>query len=190
MGARKSVYDRASVAVPYRGARRVRAFRGRPAQRTCGPSPTPPTRATCCPSRYGTRIHLPDSPVFPVGEGTFSATPLGWPHAQFVRLAWSIDAGYPVEQPEIVAERYGNGPGLPGTGGPAVWLLPIAGLLLATGVVISSGWYAAARKDLLAGGGYFPAPPAPGRRTLRGTGGVSIPLGARRPGACTRRFMR
>ena len=27
------------------------------------------------------------------GEGTFSATPLAWSHAQLVRLAWSIDAG-------------------------------------------------------------------------------------------------
>ena len=43
---------------------------------------------------------------FPRGEGTFSATPLAWTHAQYVRLAWSIDAGEPVEQPEIVAERY------------------------------------------------------------------------------------
>ena len=40
------------------------------------------------------------------GEGTFSATPLAWTHAQFVRLAWSIDAGRPVEQPAIVACRY------------------------------------------------------------------------------------
>jgi len=40
------------------------------------------------------------------GEGTFSATPLAWSHAQFVRLAWSIDAGAPVEQPSIVACRY------------------------------------------------------------------------------------
>ena len=40
------------------------------------------------------------------GEGTFSATPLAWTHAQFVRLAWSIDAGRPVEQPGIVACRY------------------------------------------------------------------------------------
>jgi glucoamylase len=45
-------------------------------------------------------------PGFPKGEGTFSATPLAWTHAQFVRLAWSIDAGGPVEQPEIVACRY------------------------------------------------------------------------------------
>ena len=40
------------------------------------------------------------------GEGTRSATPLAWTHAQFVRLAWSIDAGEPVERPSIVACRY------------------------------------------------------------------------------------
>jgi len=38
--------------------------------------------------------------------GTFSATPLAWSHAQFIRLAWSITAGTPVEQPSIVACRY------------------------------------------------------------------------------------
>jgi glucoamylase len=46
------------------------------------------------------------TPGFPKGEGTLSATPLAWSHAQFVRLAWSIDAGRPVEQPSIVACRY------------------------------------------------------------------------------------
>jgi len=45
-------------------------------------------------------------PGFPAGEPTFSATPLAWSHAQFVRLAHSIDAGRPVEQPAIVACRY------------------------------------------------------------------------------------
>ncbi|MDY7231525.1 glycoside hydrolase family 15 protein [Hyalangium rubrum] len=45
-------------------------------------------------------------PGFSTGEGTFSATPLTWSHAQFVRLAWSIQAGYPVEQPSVVACRY------------------------------------------------------------------------------------
>src|SRR5215217_1370428 len=45
-------------------------------------------------------------PGFPRGEGTLSATPLAWSHAQFVRLAWSIDAGAPVEQPSVVACRY------------------------------------------------------------------------------------
>ena len=39
------------------------------------------------------------------GFGT-SATPLAWSHAQYVRLAWSITAGHPVEQPSIVACRY------------------------------------------------------------------------------------
>jgi glucoamylase len=38
--------------------------------------------------------------------GTFSATPLAWSHAQFIRLAWSITAGAPVERPSIVACRY------------------------------------------------------------------------------------
>ena len=35
------------------------------------------------------------TPGFPKGEGTLSATPLAWSHAQFVRLAWSIEAGAP-----------------------------------------------------------------------------------------------
>jgi glucoamylase len=45
-------------------------------------------------------------PGFTLGEGTFSATPLVWTHAQFVRLAWSIQVGHPVEQPSVVACRY------------------------------------------------------------------------------------
>jgi glucoamylase len=46
------------------------------------------------------------SPRFRPGEPTFSATPLAWTHAQFIRLAWSIDAGAPVETPQPVACRY------------------------------------------------------------------------------------
>jgi glucoamylase len=42
----------------------------------------------------------------PAGEGTFSASPLAWSHAQLIRLAWSIEAEAPVEQPSIVACRY------------------------------------------------------------------------------------
>ena len=45
---------------------------------------------------------------FKAGEGTFSATPLAWTHAQFVRLAWSIEAHGPVERPKIVVDRYGR----------------------------------------------------------------------------------
>ena len=44
----------------------------------------------------------------PSGSGTRSATPLAWTHAQFVRLAWSIDAGQPIERPSIVACRYAD----------------------------------------------------------------------------------
>jgi glucoamylase len=46
-------------------------------------------------------------PGNPAGTGDHSATPLGWTHAQLIRLAWSLDAGKPVEQPSIVAQRYG-----------------------------------------------------------------------------------
>ncbi len=45
-------------------------------------------------------------PGYTPGTPTFSATPLGWTHAQLVRLAWSLDAGRPVEQPAVVAKRY------------------------------------------------------------------------------------
>jgi glucoamylase len=46
-------------------------------------------------------------PGYTSGTADFSATPLGWTHAQLVRLAWSIDAGQPVERPSVVARRYG-----------------------------------------------------------------------------------
>jgi glucoamylase len=40
------------------------------------------------------------------GAGTTSATPLAWTHAQYLRLAWSITKGHPIEQPSVVACRY------------------------------------------------------------------------------------
>jgi glucoamylase len=42
------------------------------------------------------------------GEPTLSATPLAWTHAQFLRLAASIDSGKPIETPQVVACRYGS----------------------------------------------------------------------------------
>jgi glucoamylase len=45
-------------------------------------------------------------PGFATGTATLSATPLGWATAQYIRLAWSIQAGHPVEQPAAVACRY------------------------------------------------------------------------------------
>ncbi len=51
-------------------------------------------------------LMLPEQVFEDTGEGTRSATPLAWTHAQYVRLAWSIQAGTPIERPSIVAERY------------------------------------------------------------------------------------
>ena len=48
------------------------------------------------------------APGFVPGEPTFSAMPLAWTHAQFLRLAASVDAGTPVETPQVVACRYGS----------------------------------------------------------------------------------
>jgi glucoamylase len=45
---------------------------------------------------------------FVPGEPTFSATPLSWTHAGFIRLAHAIDAGRPVDTPSVVACRYGS----------------------------------------------------------------------------------
>jgi glucoamylase len=43
---------------------------------------------------------------FVPGTPTFSATPLAWTHAQYLRLAWDARAGAVLEQPDIVAQRY------------------------------------------------------------------------------------
>src|SRR4051812_2817804 len=53
-------------------------------------------------------LMLPEQVFENTGEGTRSATPLAWTHAQFIRLAWSIQAGAPIERPSIVAERYSS----------------------------------------------------------------------------------
>jgi glucoamylase len=43
---------------------------------------------------------------FVPGTPTFSATPLAWTHAQFIRLARDAEAGRVLEQPAVVAQRY------------------------------------------------------------------------------------
>ena len=43
---------------------------------------------------------------FVPGTPTFSATPLAWTHAQFIRLAWDATAQRVLEQPRVVAQRY------------------------------------------------------------------------------------
>jgi glucoamylase len=48
----------------------------------------------------------PPAPAEQPGTGTGSATPLIWTHAQYLRLAWSIQQGEPIERPSVVACRY------------------------------------------------------------------------------------
>jgi len=48
----------------------------------------------------------PPAPAVTPGTPTTSATPLAWTHAQYIRLAWDIQAGRVVEQPDVVADRY------------------------------------------------------------------------------------
>ena len=45
-------------------------------------------------------------PGFEPGTPTFSATPLAWTHAQYLRLARDAEAGRVLEQPAVVADRY------------------------------------------------------------------------------------
>ena len=54
----------------------------------------PPTGEPCCAA----------------GEGTRAATPLVWSHAGLVRLAWTIEQGGPVDQQDVVADRYATQP--------------------------------------------------------------------------------
>ncbi|GHF65719.1 glucan 1,4-alpha-glucosidase [Amycolatopsis bartoniae] len=48
----------------------------------------------------------PPYPRVRPGTPTASATPLAWTHAQYLRLAWSVHKGRPVEYPDVVARRY------------------------------------------------------------------------------------
>ncbi|WP_433360904.1 glycoside hydrolase family 15 protein [Actinoplanes sp. CA-142083] len=45
-------------------------------------------------------------PAIAPGTPTFSATPLAWTHAQYIRLAWNVQQGRVTEQPAVVAQRY------------------------------------------------------------------------------------
>ncbi|TQQ79740.1 glucoamylase [Halonotius terrestris] len=54
--------------------------------------------------------HIDNEYNWEMGEGTGAATPLAWSMAQFIRLAHGIDAGEPVETPEVVDQRYRGEP--------------------------------------------------------------------------------
>ena len=104
--------------LPDRRAARRAAARGRcwpasAASTSCSPAATPTAHLRTIARTANDGLMLPEQ-VWDgappederAGEGTRSATPLAWTHAQFVRLAWSIAAGEPVERPAIVACRY------------------------------------------------------------------------------------
>jgi glucoamylase len=48
----------------------------------------------------------PPAPRVRPGTPDFSATPLAWTHAQYIRLAWNVAAGRNLETPPEVAARY------------------------------------------------------------------------------------
>ena len=53
----------------------------------------------------------PDIACFTAGRPTGSAAPLNWAEGQYLRLAQSIDAGYNLDTPSVVKEKYrGAGP--------------------------------------------------------------------------------
>jgi glucoamylase len=72
--------------------------------RTAGPGYMLPEQVWDLQPPAGTAGFVPGTP-------TFSATPLAWTHAQFIRLAWDARAGSVLEQPPVVAQRYGGSPG-------------------------------------------------------------------------------
>jgi len=67
--------------------------------RTAGPGEMLPEQVWDLQPPAGTNGFVP-------GRPTFSATPLAWTHAQFLRLAWDARAGAVLEQPDVVAQRY------------------------------------------------------------------------------------
>lgn len=51
----------------------------------------------------------PTSYGYQFGKASGSASPLAWAMAQYIRLARAVEAGKPVETPDVVAKRYASG---------------------------------------------------------------------------------
>ena len=92
---------RARVADLRRRARRVRAARRPPGERAAAGDGGRRQRRRDAP---GAGLGRPRADranrASRQGEGTFSATPLAWTHAQLVRLAWSAESGHAGRAPE------------------------------------------------------------------------------------------
>jgi glucoamylase len=99
-------------------------------------------------SPYGTAPETA-SIGFTRGRAAGSASPLTWAQAQFVRLTLGVGAGRPVEQPDIVADRYvAHAP--PGAL-PVVVTEPVAGAVVAGAVVTVSGTTVPGARVVVAG---------------------------------------
>ncbi|MEU4237460.1 glycoside hydrolase family 15 protein [Actinoplanes sp. NPDC026619] len=64
------------------------------------------TRATSPTAMLPEQVWDQYPPATAPGTPTFSATPLTWAHAQFIRLAWNVQTGKILEQPAAAADRY------------------------------------------------------------------------------------
>jgi glucoamylase len=51
-------------------------------------------------------LMLPEQVFAATGQGTGSATPLAWAHAEYILLTRSIQEGRVVDQPAVVVRRY------------------------------------------------------------------------------------
>ena len=58
------------------------------------------------PEQVWDRVDRPGPAHLRFGEGTGSATPLAWSHAQFIRLALSVKQGRVIETPEVVRNHF------------------------------------------------------------------------------------
>ena len=69
------------------------------------------------PEQVWDRADSPAPAHLKFGEGTGSATPLAWTHAQFIRLALGVKHGRLVETPDVVRAHFAARPGRPGRAG-------------------------------------------------------------------------
>jgi glucoamylase len=58
------------------------------------------------PGSRDTQLVVSDGATFTDREDADTYAPLAWTHAGFIRLAWGIDTGRPMDTPRVVACRY------------------------------------------------------------------------------------
>ena len=86
---------------------------------------------------------------FTQGQAAGSASPLTWAQAQLVRLTQSIGAGRPVEQPDVVADRYVRH--APPGALPVTLSAPVDGTVVSGATVVVTGLTAPGARVVVAG---------------------------------------